>query len=562
MSNTSDFFGSSGNTSIDLGVRLTNIKTAPIQSDSCFSFRPDNTLSVIPISSYGKSLLSVNSLNGLINLINQQDSEVNVEDTGSGVINFKVDNEIIGFMNSTGFRLSTGKVLDIETITNSSGITTFTSLVLTNSALLINNGLLPYDGSNQDIGSNLTKFNNVYANNLQGDLNTIRIYNTNSAEINFNSNLICNGGLYINNDILPYTGGFPTPQNIGSVPLPFENIYANNSYLNRIKSPSHTTGSLVFTDSEYLTTIKSQEADNDTNYKNLYIKSGGVGELLLQNNNLTYMRNFYNPAYIRPDGIGSDSNRLLNIEAGHIIPLANLAYSIGAPSLRYDTIYTQLPPNHNSDRNLKKNIQTIDFGLDFLNKLNPVSYIFKDGGVRQHWGFIAQDLRDILSHKNNKNNFGLYTYTPETEIEIKNEDGSIEKKIMPENFGVRYSELISPIVKSIQELSNKVDNLENNTNVVGDTVILNQTQPVNSSSQSSTQSSTHLQKKLDEIISRVFTLENSSFNKNEEEEESEGDFSMINSLQSRLHTLEQQNQKLENKLKKLTTIVNKILKNQ
>ena len=101
--------------------------------------------------------------------------------------------------------------------------------------------------------------------------------------------------------------------------------------------------------------------------------------------------------------------------------------------------------------------------------------------------------------------------------------------------------------------------MENTTQVQGDNIILNTTTaPVQSSSSSSSSSNQKLEKKIDDLIGRVFSLEH----KTEEEDESDGgDFSMINSLQQRVHTLELQNQKYEKKLKTLTTAVNKLLKN-
>ena len=544
----SDVFNNSIQSS-SLGERLTTIKNLyiPPGASQVLSLGFGSEVEPLNISNYGKSLLNVSSLNGLINLINQQDSKMEVIDSGTGEINVIVDNQLVAKWSSGNLVFQPNKILYVDTIMSASGPVNFFSDV---------KPVIP----TLNFGTSAVRWNNIYSSNL--DTNTI--ISTGAGDINVNSNLISNGGLYINNGILPYTGGMmPQPQDIGSDVLRFENIYSNNShtdrsYLNRIISPSHTSGSLVFEDSLYLATIKCQENDVDFNYKNLLIKASGAGELSLSNNSLTYMRNFYNPAYILPSPAppGADCNRLLNLETGHILPLATVAFSIGAPTVRYSDIYTQNPPNHNSDRNLKTDIKTIDeFGLDFINKLHPVSYKWKSGGSREHWGFIAQELRDVLGHEDNRNNYGLYTYTPETELEIKNDDGSIEKQIIPENLGVRYSELLSPIVKSIQEISDKVDNLENNTQVQGDTIIMNST-PVQQSSSSSSSSNIKLQREVDNLVGRVFNLENKT-----EEDESETEFSMLNSLQTRIHQLELQNQKYDKKIKTLTTAVNKLLKN-
>jgi hypothetical protein len=604
-----DFFGNiENNPNIDLGPRILAIKNASIISDSCFSIKPDNTVTTFQISSYGKSLLNVSDLNGLIRLIEQGDSSVSVTDTGAGEVYINIDNQAIAVWRNTGLFIEIGKYIycnELIPAPNSNGIFVFHGQVnpsannthnlgdinirwdriagneihvnrlknsggdinvdtglITNGPLYINNSFIPFTGgfpvTPKDIGTPSTRWANVFSDIV--DTGTI----VNSAGfIAVESLLKTNAALLINNGFLPYGG---TLQDIGSNISKFNNVFANNShqdkaYLNRIISPSHLTGALVFTDSQYLTTISCQEANNDTNYKNLVIKAGGQGELLLQNNSLVYCRNFYNPTYVRPDGLGADCSSFLNIESNHIIPTTASIYNLGADTKRWLDIYSINSPTHGSDFNLKKDIIETELGLDFINKLEPVQYEWREGqSNRTHYGFIAQQVRDILGHKANKNKYGMYVYSPATTTEVKNQNGTTEIIKQEETFSLRYTEFISPIVKSIQQLSNKVNILENNTNVVGDTVILNQTQtPVNSSSSSS--SSAHLQKKIDELISRVFTLENSS-KSNDEEEESESDYSMLNSLQTRVHTLEQQNQKLENKLKKLTTAVNKLLKNQ
>ena len=547
----SDLFNNSIQSST-LGERLTTIKNlyVPPGASQVLALGFGAEVEPLAISNYGKSLLNVSSLNGLINLINQQDSKMEVIDTGTGEISVIVDNQLVAKWSSGNLTFQPNKILYVDTIMSAGGSVNFFSNV---------KPVIP----TLNFGTNAERWNNIFASTIDTNV----LISTGAGDINVNSNLICNGGLYINNGILPYTGGIPTPQDIGSDVLRFQNIYSNNShtdrsYLNRIISPSHTSGSLVFEDSQYLSTIKFQENDVDINYKNLVLKASGSGELSLSNNNLTYMRNFYNPAYVLPSPAlpGADCNRMLNLETGHILPLASVAFSIGAPTLRYTDIYSQNPPNHNSDKNLKTDIKTIyEFGLDFINKLHPVSYKWKDGGVREHWGFIAQELRDVLGHEDNRNNYGLYTYSPETEIEIetKNDDGTIEieTKIIPENYGVRYSELISPIVKSIQELSDKVYNLENNTHVQGDTIVMNST-PVQQSSYSSSSSNIKLEKKIDELVGRVFSLEHKT-----EEDESESDFSMLNNLQTRTHQLELQIQKQDKVIKKLTASLNKIIKN-
>ena len=86
-----------------------------------------------------------------------------------------------------------------------------------------------------------------------------------------------------------------------------------------------------------------------------------------------------------------------------------------------------------SDREAKTSITATDLGLSFINKLEPVSYKWKksDDDIK-HYGLIAQDVASVLSG---------------TGISI---DGKT----------ISYTELISPMIKAIQELSTKVKQLE------------------------------------------------------------------------------------------------------
>lgn len=100
-----------------------------------------------------------------------------------------------------------------------------------------------------------------------------------------------------------------------------------------------------------------------------------------------------------------------------------------------------------SDRRLKKNIIEIKFGLNFICKLNPVCYQWIDAtvsGNKIHQGLIAQEVKEL----------------------IEDEDENIDKtKIVEYNkkedmYRINYMELISPLIKSVQELKAENDSLK------------------------------------------------------------------------------------------------------
>tara|TARA_B110000483_G_scaffold104594_1_gene127619 strand:- start:754 stop:3489 length:2736 start_codon:yes stop_codon:yes gene_type:complete len=93
-----------------------------------------------------------------------------------------------------------------------------------------------------------------------------------------------------------------------------------------------------------------------------------------------------------------------------------------------------------SDKNLKKNIVPTELGLDFINQLNPVSYEWKNKqNNKKSQGLIAQEVEETMNNLNmSKNEYSLVNY-----------DESNNK------YGINYSELIGPLIKAVQELSNE-----------------------------------------------------------------------------------------------------------
>jgi hypothetical protein len=105
-----------------------------------------------------------------------------------------------------------------------------------------------------------------------------------------------------------------------------------------------------------------------------------------------------------------------------------------------------------SDRRYKKDIMPIKSGLNVIGKLNPVSFIWKEHDVHQfdsgtQVGFIAQDVQDALGGER-------YSDCVVKRNQVQLKDGSME-----EFYGLSDSKLIPLIVKSIQELNAKLEEL-------------------------------------------------------------------------------------------------------
>jgi len=113
----------------------------------------------------------------------------------------------------------------------------------------------------------------------------------------------------------------------------------------------------------------------------------------------------------------------------------------GVNGAKWDDVYATNGTIQTSDRNEKNTIVASDLGLDFINKLNPVSYKFNNK-TRTHYGLIAQDIETVLNDIG-KPSSGFAGF-------IKEDD----------SYGLRYNEFMSPLIKAVQELAAKVAALE------------------------------------------------------------------------------------------------------
>jgi hypothetical protein len=86
-----------------------------------------------------------------------------------------------------------------------------------------------------------------------------------------------------------------------------------------------------------------------------------------------------------------------------------------------------------SDKNLKKNIVNISYGLDAIKDLKPVEYnmVGESDDAKKHLGFIAQEAKEVLP--------------------------SSVSVMMGDILGMDRTEIIPVLVKAIQELNAKVE---------------------------------------------------------------------------------------------------------
>jgi hypothetical protein len=145
-------------------------------------------------------------------------------------------------------------------------------------------------------------------------------------------------------------------------------------------------------------------------------------------------------------------------------PTTNGTYNLGGSGNRWATVFAATGTINTSDIREKTEVQTSVLGTSFIKSLRPVSYKFKVGGgivigsdenenpivqdvpgVRTHWGFIAQEVKESID-KEGVNDFAGWILT-----DLENPDSE---------QGLRYSEFIAPLTKALQESIERIEVLE------------------------------------------------------------------------------------------------------
>jgi len=153
------------------------------------------------------------------------------------------------------------------------------------------------------------------------------------------------------------------------------------------------------------------------------------------------------------DSTGNDPNAVFYINndgdvrvrkalyCNNILPNIDDAYDLGSASLRFNTIYATNGTINTSDERQKNWIQSLDETkmIDFIKALNPVSYKWKEGkNTETHTGLIAQQVKKSMPF-----DWGLYIHDEESD-----------------SYGLRYQELISPLISVAQTLIKQNEKME------------------------------------------------------------------------------------------------------
>jgi len=126
------------------------------------------------------------------------------------------------------------------------------------------------------------------------------------------------------------------------------------------------------------------------------------------------------------------------VAGGNVRPTNDNAGTLGEAGKRWVEVHAVNGTIQTSDRRMKTDIRDSELGLDFILGLRPVSYEWKQpvgSSKGTHYGLIAQELEENLKGRK----FAGLVHDDKTD-----------------RYSVIYTELIAPLIKSVQELYHKI----------------------------------------------------------------------------------------------------------
>ena len=205
------------------------------------------------------------------------------------------------------------------------------------------------------------------------------------------------------------------------------NIDASNEISNTGLLPSDNAGGDINGNFDSLTVVKIQGID-------LVAAAPDEGEVL-----------FY-------DGTNwlSDTLESVNIKiTSDVLPDLDDTYNLGNDSTRFNTVYATVGTINTSDIREKKDIAELEYGLEEIMQLRPVSFDWKneDLGERK-LGLIAQEVLPVINEV-------VKTH----DISIDPKSGEKRQKELS-RYGVFYSDLIPVLIKGMQEQQGQIEEQE------------------------------------------------------------------------------------------------------
>ncbi|GEM_PF-3296553 len=140
-------------------------------------------------------------------------------------------------------------------------------------------------------------------------------------------------------------------------------------------------------------------------------------------------------------------------------PADDAVEDLGSTGQRWDEVFAANGTINTSDRRDKKDIESLNYGLNEVMQLKPVSFNWKDHlsspdqKGKKKIGLIAQELHDIVPEVVKTKDYVKIGEDPDTEEPIREVQEA-------KRWGVFYSDLIPVLIKALQEEDSKVEALK------------------------------------------------------------------------------------------------------
>jgi hypothetical protein len=157
--------------------------------------------------------------------------------------------------------------------------------------------------------------------------------------------------------------------------------------------------------------------------------------------------------------------------SGNFIPGADNTYTLGKSGARWSVVWAATGTISTSDARAKRNIAGSALGLAFINALRPVSYQFVVGGNIMDAKVVGVDAegepvyeRNLIPQPGKRTHWGLIASEVKAAADSAGVDFAGYVKADPNDAdseeGLRYEQLVAPLIKAVQELSARVVALE------------------------------------------------------------------------------------------------------
>jgi hypothetical protein len=337
--------------------------------------------------------------------------------TPNDLLNWDVDDRLFVVGNGTGAGSRSDAMVILKNGNTGIGTSTPNALLDVNADALINGLTVGRGGGN--IGTNTATGAFALSSNIGGIYNNAYGYSALSANTDGDENTATGSGALVTNT----TGSYNSAYGNNTLRLNIDGEF--NTAIGRDALFNNTTG-------DYSTAIGAGA---------LYLNTTGtrntaIGSQALFNNTGN------NNTSLGYDALFSNTTGSNNIAIGYNAQVPNGTLSdqvrIGNTSVTYAGV--QVAWTYTSDKRWKSDIQSSELGLNFISKLRPVQYYrTNDEGKKTEYGFIAQELEEALNNAGATNN-GIIS---------KDDEGM---------YGVRYNDLIAPMVKGMQEQQEMIEN--------------------------------------------------------------------------------------------------------